>query len=129
MAGISPKLPLAQDPTNGYALNPTWVEATKQNLTSLILTVPGERIMDPDFGVGIKKYLFELDNTETFTSVSSKIYEQVSTYLPYVEIVDLSMVSQADDPSIDANLVFLKIVYVIKPLEFADNLLINVPRT
>lgn len=129
MAGISPKLPLTQDPTDGYTLNQTYAESTKQNLISLVLTVPGERIMDPDFGVGIRKYLFELDNTESFMSVSSKIYEQVSTYLPFVEIVDLSMVSQADDPSLDANLMFLRITYVITPLEFADKLDISIPVT
>ena len=28
----------------------------KQNLKMLILTNPGERVMDPEFGVGIKQF-------------------------------------------------------------------------
>jgi len=49
MTGISPSLPLTLDTTNGYQLNQTFQEAVKQNLVGLILTVPGERIMDPNF--------------------------------------------------------------------------------
>ena len=63
MAGISPKLPLVTDPADGpYLLTKTVAEATKQNLKNLILTQPGERVMDPFFGVGIRSFLFEQDS-------------------------------------------------------------------
>ena len=129
MAGISPKLPLMLDPTNGYALNQTYAEAVKQNFKMLLLTSPGERIMDPDFGVGLRNYLFEFNNLDNFSSVSSKVYEQTSTYLPFIEIVDIEMVTQEEDPRLDANKMHLRITYVITPLEFADKLDISIPVT
>jgi len=129
MAGISPKLPLMLDPTNGYALNQTYAEAVKQNFKMLLLTSPGERIMDPDFGVGLRNYLFEFNNLDAFSSVSSKVYEQTSTYLPFIEIVDIEMVTQEEDPRLDANKMHLRITYVITPLEFADKLDISIPVT
>jgi phage baseplate assembly protein W len=66
MAGLSPKLPLAPDNQDGYALNRTYFEMVQQNLKHIILTNPGERIMDPLFGVGIKKYLFEQNTPSTW---------------------------------------------------------------
>ena len=36
----------------------------KQNLKMILLTHPGERIMVPDFGVGLPRFIFELENDE-----------------------------------------------------------------
>ena len=64
MSGVSPKLPLQANDVDGhYALNKTFKEATKQNLKNLVLTVPGEKIMNPNFGAGIHQMLFEQDKT------------------------------------------------------------------
>ena len=56
--GLSPKLPLTKDPQDGYALNKEYVELVQQNLKMILLTAPGERIMEPEFGVGLRNYLF-----------------------------------------------------------------------
>ena len=62
-SGISPKLPLIPDDVDGpYGLNKTLTESIKQNFRNLMLTIPGERIMIPDFGVGLPRYLFENQN-------------------------------------------------------------------
>lgn len=57
MAGLSPKLPVSRDSEDGYSLTKTYEEMVRQNLKNLLLTNPGERMMDPDFGVGMKRYL------------------------------------------------------------------------
>jgi len=66
MAGISVKLPLSRDPESGYKLNKTLKQVARQNLKMLVLTAPGERIMIPEFGVGLRNYLFENITTEVF---------------------------------------------------------------
>ena len=50
--GLSPKLPMSLHPADGYRLTKTYKEMVKQNIKMLILTCPGERMMDPLFGVG-----------------------------------------------------------------------------
>ena len=58
--GFSPSLPLTYNKTDGpYALLKTIRDVGHQNLKMVILTNPGERVMDPLFGVGISRYLFE----------------------------------------------------------------------
>ena len=63
MSNYSPKLPLTLNPINGFENNQTVPSVVLQNLKMIILTSPGERIMDPNFGVGIKQYLFEQNDS------------------------------------------------------------------
>ena len=85
--GIGPRLPLAYDQVNGpYGLitNPT--EELKQNLYNLVMTNPGERVMDSNFGVGISSFLFENFTSETSNEIRERVFKQVTRYLPSVVI-------------------------------------------
>ena len=86
MAGISVKLPLSRDPESGYKLNKTLKQVARQNLKMLVLTAPGERIMIPEFGVGLRNYLFENITTEVFYDIRQEIIAQVQTYFPFIII-------------------------------------------
>ena len=55
MSNYSPRLPLQIDSTNGFSNNQTILQVVQQNLKMLLLTSPGERVMDPNFGVGIRE--------------------------------------------------------------------------
>ncbi len=127
MAGLSPKLPLVLDAQDGYKLNKTYKELVQQNLTNLLLTVPGERIMDPEFGVGLKKYLFEQDTNMLRDELSGKINEQVSRYLPFISITDITFQSARNDEDLDLNFMYVEMTYVITPLEYEDKLDITIP--
>tara|TARA_B100000579_G_C22446649_1_gene672357 strand:+ start:179 stop:583 length:405 start_codon:yes stop_codon:yes gene_type:complete len=122
MAGFSPKLPLGLDPDDGYALNKTLKEVARQNFKNLVLTSPGERIMDPEFGVGIRSYLFENQGPATYGQIEARIREQVQKYLPYIE-VDQVVFSSADvDPSMSDNFLGVRISYIIRKLAISDAL-------
>lgn len=127
MTGISPKLPLTRDYTNGYELNQTFQDSVKQNLAGLVLTVPGERIMDPDFGVGLRTYLFEIDNPLVRSDISGKLTQQVGIYIPWVNILEISFATQKDNPELEANFLYMSFTYIITPLDFTDRLDITLP--
>ena len=92
----------------------------------LVLTLPGERIMDPDFGVGIRQYLFEIDDDGIRSAVRTRIISQAAKYLPFVEVVEVSFSSQAQNINLDPNTLFISITYIITPLEFVDKLDISI---
>ena len=72
--GISVKLPLTYNSFDGpYTLNKKTKEAVRQNFKNLVLTAPGERVMDPQFGVGMRNFLFEQMNDSLFTKISERI--------------------------------------------------------
>ena len=59
MSSLGVKLPLARDSSDGFGMIKNFKTMIKQNFKMLLLTNPGERVMEPDFGVGRKKFLFE----------------------------------------------------------------------
>lgn len=126
MSGISPRLPLLSDYIDGsYSLNKTIRETVAQNLKNLILTEPGEKIMDPTFGVGLNSYLFENFNSTTVGRIKTRIYKQVEKYLPFVEILAVDTGQGEASKGESEQLLKIRIDFLIKPLEETDILIIN----
>jgi len=127
MAGLSPKLPLAPSPEDGYwGLNKTILETTKQNFKNLLLTIPGERVMDPFFGVGLLAFLFEQKGGFTEDNITAKIGEQVNTYLPHIQLLDITFSDSFENTEISPHSLVIRIVYRIIPLGDNDILEIEV---
>ena len=122
MAGFSPKLPLTLDPDDGYALNTSLKEVARQNFKNLVLTSPGERIMDPEFGVGIRSYLFENNGPATYGQIEARIREQTQKYLPYIQIDQVQFGTQNVSSNISDNFLGVRISYIIKKLAISDAL-------
>ena len=57
---LSITLPLSLGDSDGpYLTHDDMESVAAQNLKMIVLTSPGERVMDSSFGVGIRSYLFE----------------------------------------------------------------------
>ena len=124
--GISPKLPIIHDDVSpGFDVTKTINEAAQQNLKHLILTCPGEKMMDPDFGVGLRRFLFEPNLPSIHAEIEGKIFSQVNKYLPYMEIIDLSFQRGSPDDPDNHNALKIKLKYLIKPTGEMDVLEIN----
>ena len=91
MPGFSPKLPLSIDSDDGFALTKTIGELAKQNLRMLVLTNPGERVMIPEFGAGIRRYLFEHSSGQLDSTIRQRILQQVDQYMPYIKIAGIKV--------------------------------------
>ena len=122
MPSISPKLPLAFDSELGYQMNKSLLEVVRQNLKMLILTSPGERVMIPNFGVGLKRFLFENVTPSLKDSINQKIKEQVRLYMPAVLINKVIF----DDREMNRNKLFIGIRYSIPSAGLNDSILLPV---
>ena len=126
-SGLSVKLPFRRDHQDGHKMKKSYLQVATQNLKMLILTSPGERMMDPLFGVGLRKYLFEQDHPTVHSTISAKIYAQVQKYLPYIEIKDVEFISQSVGYSdIPPNYIKIRVIYKVTPLEVTDELVLSV---
>tara|TARA_Y100000034_G_C6871545_1_gene397984 strand:+ start:85 stop:483 length:399 start_codon:yes stop_codon:yes gene_type:complete len=86
MNGIGPELPLNRDSHFGnYVLITSYRDEVKQNFKNLLLTAPGERMMNPDFGVGLRHFLFE-PRAHSIPKIRQRIEAQVRKYLPFIRI-------------------------------------------
>jgi len=125
--GLSVALPLMVSPTFGaYSLNTNFNQLARQNLKMLMLTNPGERMMDPNFGVGIRRYLFEPNNDFTFTEIERRIYQQVKNYLPYIGIDNVEFIQSSVGDTLDPHYLGVKISFTILPIQQSSLLQINV---
>ena len=116
MSSLSVKLPLERDSSDGFQMNKSFISLIRQNFKMLLLTSPGERVMEPDFGVGIKRYLFENFGQATYQNIDSRIRSQVAKYLPVVLIQEINF-SQMQN---DNNLLSLSISYSIPSIADSD---------
>jgi len=122
MSSISVKLPLRQSSIDGFVMNKSIISVIRQNLKMLVLTIPGERVMEPNYGVGLKKYLFENFSSTTSARINNNIREQVKVYMPAVKISNIIV----DTDSQDANTLLVVIKYSVTGITTNDLLEITI---
>ena len=116
MSSLGVALPLSIDDADGFRMNKDIRSVAKHNLKMLVLTNPGERVMDPNFGVGVRTYLFENFGQDTMSKIDTKIREQVKTYMPAIQLQRISFSNT--DP--DNNYLGIAIIYSIPGLGTKD---------
>lgn len=115
---FTPSLPLHRGKSFDYEYIDNAKELVKQNAKNLLMTIPGERVMNPDFGVGILSYLFE-EVGVVKKELRNRIREQFEKYLPYVTINGIDIVETGE------NSLSVSLVYEIPDLGQEDNLVID----
>jgi phage baseplate assembly protein W len=121
MKGYSVQVPLKYDAGDGfYKMNKDLREVIKQNLKMLILTNPGERIMNTDYGVGAKRLLF-FNRKESVSEIDMEriIRNQIQKYMPYIIIQDIDI---TDILPQEQNAVFISISYSVPSLKERDSI-------
>jgi len=124
--GLAPKLPLYLDANGGFSLHTNFRDLIRQNFKNLLLTSPGERIMMPDFGVGLMSFIFEQETSVLKSRLDSKIREQVKKYIPAISIITTNIISNRENPELSPNSLYVGIKYAITPLGINDLLEITV---
>lgn len=116
MASISVRLPVTLDDTDGFGMITSVRDMIKQNLMMLILTNPGERVMTPEYGVGITQYLFQNFSENVYADIDKKIRQQVAEYMPIVTVQEVNFYSLEPD----SNKISFRLVYSIPSIAGTD---------
>ena len=93
------------DETNLFKGTETLQDQAKSNLINLLLTVRGERINLPNYGVGLKKLLFE-QNIKT-EILKELIQDQVARFVPNIRIEDVNVNLQEDNSVLGISIVYI----------------------
>ena len=91
-------LPFHRDigPNGWFATTKTTIEAVKNNIRNLLLTNRGERVFQPNLGLGLRQFLFEQITPDTIIAIQNYIRDKLSLWLPFV-IIENIIVNQKDD--------------------------------
>ena len=104
--------PFARIPNqDGYfATTKTTIESVKNNIRLLLQTQKGERMFQPNLGMGIRRFLFEQITEDTQVQIENDIVDTFATWLPFVELREINI----DLAEQDQNKINIKIVFNIK---------------
>lgn len=93
------------------------IEQARNNLINLILTIKGERVMQPSFGTDLMRFIF-LPNTDSELKqrINATIFESVAYWLPYVQIQELEIITADTDPNLNHYIV-IKLTWSVNELD------------
>ena len=83
--------PIGKNSNNGYFARESGIELVRSLLRQIIRTEKGERLMLPNFGCGLKKYLFEPMDQQLFSEIRENILDSLRRYAPGVRILKFSI--------------------------------------
>ena len=92
------------DETNIFNGTETVIEQAKSNLINLLLTNKGERVNLPNFGIGIKRLLFEQNISKSI--LIKQIKKQAKYYIPNIDITDIQITRDPNKHSVFMIIVF-----------------------
>lgn len=92
--------------------------AAKFLFENILLTNPGEKLSDPQFGVGLRSFLFDPQNN--FYDLENRISTQLSRYAQGITILGVNV----DFSEIDSSAVYVSIRY-LNPDKTIEEYLLN----
>lgn len=104
-----PKWPLKRGDRDTFELIDNVESQVNYYLKSLLLTNPGENLSDFDYGIGVRRFIFEQNTAGNRSSLESTIRKQVRLYLPYIKVLEISVLANNED--VDNNSARIRIVY------------------
>ena len=94
---IGLSFPLKQDKFNDFAMTKTSIQQASHNLKNLLLTVPGERVGQPEFGSRLRALCFEQIDDELPGKLEEEVKQAVSIWLPYINIQEVNTLTEEQD--------------------------------
>ena len=98
----------------------TTKDQIKSNLINLLLTDIGERVMNPNFGTNLKRFLFEGITNNNIETLKDNILSSILTYIYEITVTNIILV-----PNTDNNLVSLTIEYYLNISQTPDQITVQ----
>lgn len=85
-------------------------DKVRSEVMHVIFTPKGQRIRMPDFGTDLIKYIFEINDSESWQGIKNEISESVRKYVPNVVLNDIQVMK--DEEKIGE--IYVRIDYSVK---------------
>ena len=114
---INLKFPLKSYKRGFFQGNQDTISSIREDIKTLLLTTRGERVMHGEMGTNItgrEGSLFEpTTREETFESIRLEVETAIQTYLPYIRVVNIKMITQEEEPRLGNNKIRINMSYAI----------------
>ena len=96
------------NPLSGDLIDLKNENAIARAVRNIVLTSPGEKLFNPEFGSSVSEILFENVDDITAISIQDEISSSLKNYEPRVELINVDV-----DPNFDQNQFDVRITYRI----------------
>jgi uncharacterized protein len=103
---------------DGSIAQAAYEDDIRQAITIIIGTNPGERVMRPDFGAGLNRFVFEPVSTTTMALVSTRVEEALIDWEPRIDVLDVRVSTDAAE----RNLLLIEVSYRVRATNTLQNL-------
>lgn len=69
----------------------------RESIQIILTTEPGERVMLPEFGAGLKRFLFEPNTVPTHRLMEEKIGQSLALWEPRINVEAIDILVDAED--------------------------------
>jgi len=118
--GIAFPPTVGPDGRMSYSAGP---DNVRESIRVILMTDPGERVMLPDFGGGLRKFLFEPNIVATHRRIEEAITRSIARWEPRVALSSVD-VAAADD---DAQAAIATLRYTLVATRTRETLSLRVP--
>tara|TARA_R110000823_G_scaffold188219_1_gene320303 strand:+ start:950 stop:1357 length:408 start_codon:yes stop_codon:yes gene_type:complete len=84
-------------------------DSIKYNLINFFLTNPGERLLNPGFGGGLRGFIFEQISNNNIEFLLEDISSKVRNYFPNIQIENLDVSRDENNNQISVNFTYIVI--------------------
>ena len=103
---------------DGAIAEAVYEDDIRQAIRIILGTNPGERIMRPDFGAGLNRFVFEPVNTTTLALVETRVKESLVDWEPRIDVLSVSVTTDAEQ----RNLLLIDVSYRVRITNTLHNL-------
>ena len=97
-----------------FASTTTTITSVKNNIRNLLNTHKGERFMQPNIGLNLRKFQFEQFTDELRLQIENDILDTFEFWLPFIQVRDLKVqMSDATAGSVNNNKLIISVVFNI----------------
>src|SRR4051794_30169112 len=97
--GTGLRFPVRPDPVTKALPRVTGMDRIRQSIEQILDTEPGERIMLPDFGCGLRRYLMEPNTLTTRTAIGKDIESALNRWEPRILLTGVE-VTPGEEPEL-----------------------------
>ena len=81
-------------------------DAVKNNLINYFLTNPGERIENPLFGAGLRKYIFTQIESGNLDFIQEDIQQKIDENFTNINVEDIEVLKSVNENTIQINITY-----------------------
>jgi phage baseplate assembly protein W len=125
-----------QKNARGFLYSQDGIDQIKSDMLVLLLTNPGERVMNPTFGTPLRKLLFEPNDAALRLQAKNMIINSIKKWEPRIAVRNIEVSSKVDNDSLNKadnkqeleHILFIRIIFVDpQNIKEVQELLLEVP--